>query len=210
MDIFQLLILIIIFLFSVSFHEVAHGWVAYSLGDKTAYRAGRLSLNPLRHIDPVGSILLPGFLILMSAFGAGGIVFGWAKPVPVNPYNFRDQKYGNAKVAFAGPLANISLALIFGLALRFFPVIYSIQGVGLTFFYIVQINLILAVFNLLPIPPLDGSHILFTFLPRTAENIKIFLSKYGLLILLFVIFFLFKYVTILVWWLMKIITGASI
>ena len=173
----SLLILIIVFLFSASFHEMAHGWVAYSLGDKTAYRAGRLTLNPLKHLDPVGSILLPGFLILMSALGAGGIIFGWAKPVPVNPYNFRDQKYGSAKVALAGPLANISLALVFGLALRFFPSLYSIQGIGLMFFYIVQINLILAVFNLLPIPPLDGSHILFAFLPRTAQSIKIFLAK---------------------------------
>jgi len=210
MEIIELVILIIIFLFSVVFHEVAHGWVALALGDKTAQRAGRLTLNPLKHLDPIGSILLPGILILMSMAGAGGIIFGWAKPVPINPYNFRDQKYGSAKVAVAGPLANISLALIFGLALRFLPVLYTIQGVGLVFLYIVQINLILAIFNLMPVPPLDGSHILFTFLPQSAQRFKIFLSRYGFFVLIFIIFFLFQYIARIVFWLMKLITGLSV
>jgi Zn-dependent protease len=210
MELIELIIVIIIFLFSVVFHEVAHGWVALGLGDKTAQRAGRLTLNPLKHLDPVGSILLPGILILMSMAGAGGIIFGWAKPVPINPYNFKDQKYGSAKVAIAGPLANISLALIFGLALRFLPVIYTIQGIGLIFLYIVQINLILAIFNLMPVPPLDGSHILFTFLPRTAQRFKIFLARYGFFILIFIIFFLFQYIARIVFWLMKLITGLSV
>ena len=205
MEIIELAIVIIIFLFSVVFHEVAHGWVAFALGDKTAQRAGRLTLNPLRHLDPLGSILVPGFLILV-----GLPAFGWAKPVPVNPYNFKDQKYGNAKVAIAGPLANISLALIFGLTLRFLPGIYAIEGLAFVFLYIVQINLILAVFNLMPISPLDGSHILFTFLPRSAQKIKIFLSKYGLFVLIFIIFFLFDYIIQIVFWLMKLITGIQI
>lgn len=206
----ELIIVIIIFLFSVVFHEVAHGWVAYSLGDPTAKYAKRLTLNPLRHLDPIGSIILPGILILMQIAGIGGIIFGWAKPVPVNPYNFKDQKYGSAKVAIAGPLANISLALIFGLALRFFPIIYTIQGVGFIFLYIVQINLILAIFNLMPFPPLDGSHILFTFLPRSAQKLRIFLAQYGLFVLMFVIFFLFQYIVWIVFWLMKIIIGPSV
>jgi Zn-dependent protease len=206
----ELIIVIIIFLFSVVFHEVAHGWVAYALGDPTAKYAKRLTLNPLKHLDPVGSIILPGILILMSMAGAGGIIFGWAKPVPINPYNFKDQKYGNAKVAIAGPLANISLALIFGLTLRFLPGIYAIEGLAFVFLYIVQINLILAVFNLMPISPLDGSHILFTFLPRSAQKIKIFLSKYGLFVLIFIIFFLFDYIIQIVFWLMKLITGIQI
>jgi len=177
----EIIIVIIIFLFSVIMHELAHGWVALSLGDLTAQRAGRLTLNPIKHLDPIGSILLPGLLILMNFLGAGGIIFGWAKPVPVNPYNFRDKRWGSAKVAAAGPLANI-----------FVPMISSTQGLFLIFLYIVQINLILAIFNLMPVPPLDGSHILFSFLPRSAENIKIALSRHGLILLLFVIFFLFS------------------
>jgi len=209
MAIVELILVIIIFLFSVVLHEVSHGWVAYALGDPTAKYAKRLTLNPLRHLDPVGSILLPGILILMKLFGGGGIIFGWAKPVPINPYNFKDQRYGSAKVAAAGPLANISLALIFGLALRFLPMIYNIRGLSLIFLYIVQINLILAIFNLLPVPPLDGSHILFTFLPKSAQKLKIFLTRHGLLILIFVIFFLFQYVAVAVFWLMRLITGLS-
>ncbi|MBU3964358.1 site-2 protease family protein [Patescibacteria group bacterium] len=206
----ELIIVIIIFLFSVVFHEVAHGWVAFALGDSTAKRAGRLTLNPLKHLDPIGSVLLPGFLILMKFAGMGGFIFGWAKPVPINPYNFKDQKYGTAKVAIAGSAANFSLALIFGLALRFLPIIYSIQGVGLIFLYIVQINLILAIFNLLPIPPLDGSHILFTFLRKRADKLKMFLVQYGFFLLVFIIFFFFQYIAQAVLWLMQLIIGISI
>lgn len=206
MEFIELAIRIIIFLFSVVFHEVAHGWTAYALGDPTAKYAKRLTLNPLKHLDPVGSILVPLFLVLTRS----PFLFGWAKPVPVNPRNFKDQKYGGAKVAIAGPLANISLALIFGLILRFLPALYIIPGLASIFLYIVQINLILAVFNLIPVPPLDGSHILFTFLPRNAEKIKIFLSQYGLFVLIFIIFFLFKYIIQIVLWLMRLITGISV
>jgi len=206
----ELVIIIIIFLFSVVFHELAHGWVAFALGDSTAKRAGRLTLNPLKHLDPIGSVLLPGLLILMKFAGGGGFIFGWAKPVPVNPYNFKDQKYGSAKVAAAGPAANLSLALVFGLALRFLPIIYSVQGLGLIFLYIVQINLILAVFNLLPIPPLDGSHILFTFLREKANNLKMFLVQYGFFLLMIVIFFFFQYIAYAVLWLMELIVGIPI
>jgi len=170
-------------------HEVAHGSVAYQLGDPTAKYAGRLTLNPLKHIDPFGTIL-SSFDFSCSNCGQW-TDFGWAKPVPINPYNFKDQKYGGAKVAIAGPLANISLALIFGLALRFLPILYILPGISFIFLYIVQINLILAIFNLIPVPPLDGSHILFTFLPRSAQNLKIFLTRYGFLLLIFVIFLFF-------------------
>ncbi len=207
MEFIELIIVIIIFLFSVVFHEVAHGWVAYALGDPTAKYAKRLTLNPLRHLDPVGSIILPGILILMNLIGSGGIIFGWAKPVPVNPYNFKDQKYGSAKVAIAGPLANISLALIFGLILRFLPGINLTDPIFKIFSFIVGINLILAVFNLMPVPPLDGSHILFTFLPQSAQKLRIFLSQYGLFVLIFIIFFLFKYITWIVFWLGYFIIG---
>jgi len=209
MDIFILFIVIVIFLFSAVIHEVAHGEAANFLGDPTARLAGRLTLNPIKHLDPVGSIILPGFLILISMVSGTGIIFGWAKPVPFNPYNLRDQKYGTAKVALAGPLANIFLALVFGLLLRFLP--FSVnqfsQGLILVFSYIIWVNLLLAVFNLLPVPPLDGSHILFALLPARMENIKIMLSQYGLFILLFIIFFLFQWLIPAINYLFYLIVG---
>ena len=164
--------IILILLCSIVIHEVSHGLMADYLGDPTAKLAGRLTLNPLKHLDPIGSILVPLILIISKV----GIVFGWAKPVPINPFNLRDKVYGQAKVAIAGPLANILVALVFGLMIRFLPFLSSSQiGENLTiiFSYIVWINLVLAIFNLLPIPPLDGSHILFTFLPERFDNLKI-------------------------------------
>jgi len=212
MSIIYLILLIIIFLFSVVIHEVAHGEAALALGDPTAKMAGRLTLNPLKHLDPFGSIILPCILILMSLTFGGGIIFGWAKPVPINPFNFRDRKYGEAKVAAAGPLANITLALIFGFLLRFLPLEATAftQNLGLIFGYIVWVNLLLAIFNLIPIPPLDGSHILFTFLPPGTENVKIFLQQYGFFILLFIIFFFFQWLAPIVDWLFHLIVGIHL
>lgn len=199
--------LIAILIFSIVLHEVSHGTMANYLGDPTAKQAGRLTLNPLYHLDLFGSIILPAFLILMSKLTGGGIILGWAKPVPINPYNFRDRKYGEAKVAVMGPLANLSLALVFGLALRFFSVISAYPALNFLFSYIVYINILLAVFNLLPIPPLDGSHILFTFLPRGLENLKIFLHQFGIFILLFIIFFFFQWIILLIRWISQLIVG---
>lgn len=178
---------IIILVFSVVVHEVSHGAMANQLGDPTAKYAGRLTLNPISHIDPVGSIILPMFLILTNS----PFLVGWAKPVPINPYNLKDQKYGPAKTAAAGPIANIIIAVFFGLLLRFLPVfgIIDSQMIYSFFQYIVVINLILALFNLIPIPPLDGSHILFSFLPYSMEGLKISLSRWGMIILMFLIFF---------------------
>jgi len=200
--------LIIILIFSAVIHEVSHGTMANYLGDSTAKYSGRLTLNPLKHLDPYGSFLLP--LLMLLATGGRGPVFGWAKPVPINPYNFRDQKYGSAKVAAAGPAANFAVALFFGLALRFFPAISAVSGLHLMFSYVVYINLLLGIFNLLPIPPLDGSHILFTFLPQGLENLKITLRQFGLFILLFVIFFLFNWVVLLINWIFSLIVGTNL
>ena len=202
--------LIIVLIFSIVIHEVSHGAVANYLGDPTAKYAGRLTLNPIRHLDPIGSVILPLFLILMAKMMGGGIIFGWAKPVPINPYNFRDQKYGSAKVALAGPAANLVIALVFGLALRFFPQITAFPGLALMFSYIVYINILLAVFNLLPIPPLDGSHILFTFLPQRFQNIKIFLSQFGIFILLFIIFFFFQWLVLIINLIFSLIVGTPL
>ena len=200
--------MIIILIFSAVIHEVSHGTMANYLGDSTAKYSGRLTLNPLKHLDPFGSFLLP--LLMLLATGGRGPVFGWAKPVPINPYNFRDQKYGSAKVAAAGPAANFAVALFFGLALRFFPAISAVSGLHLMFSYVVYINLLLGIFNLLPIPPLDGSHILFTFLPQGLENLKITLRQFGLFILLFVIFFLFNWVVLLINWIFSLIVGTNL
>jgi Zn-dependent protease len=203
----EFIFLIAILIFSVVLHEVSHGIVANALGDPTAKQAGRLTLNPIPHLDPIGSILLPGFLILMSQLGGGGIIFGWAKPVPVNPLNLRG-KYGSALVSLAGPGSNLAIALVFGLALRFLPLVELSPALVLVFSYIVVLNLLLAVFNLLPIPPLDGSHILFSFLPRSFDALRVFLSQFGLFILLFILFFFFGFVSKIVNFLFALIVGT--
>jgi len=203
----EYLFVIIILIFSVIIHEIAHGGIAYYLGDPTAKYAGRLTLNPLKHLDPIGSIVVPIFLVIMAQVTGGGIIFGWAKPVPVNPYNFRDQKYGSLKVALAGPGSNLSIALVFGLILRFFPGLFVIEGLVLMFSYIVYINILLAVFNLIPVPPLDGSHILFSLLPYSARSIKLLFQQFGIFILLFIIFFAFPYLAFIINWIFNLITG---
>lgn len=187
-----IIFIFVILIFSVIIHELSHGYVAYSLGDPTAKYAGRLTLNPLKHIDIFGSVILPGILILSSFIANGsGIIFGWAKPVPINPYNFKDQKWGSLKVAVAGPASNILLALFFGLIIRFTPFEFfvSAQGFFLAISFVVKINIMLAVFNLLPVPPLDGHWILFRFLPESFEKLKFILQQYGFFILIFLIFF---------------------
>ncbi|MFZ3057830.1 MAG: site-2 protease family protein [Minisyncoccales bacterium] len=179
MDILTIFTLLIL-LFSIIIHEIAHGSVAYALGDPTAKEAGRLDLNPLKHLDPVGSILLPFFLSIL-----GGPIIGWAKPVPVNPMYFSDQRWGDLKVALAGPLANFSIALIFGLIIKFVYLPESFLIIATT---VVFYNIALGLFNLIPVYPLDGSHVLFSLLPDQFEEFKRFLVQYGFIILLFIIF----------------------
>ena len=192
---------IIIFIFSVIIHEVSHGFAAYLQGDNTAKFAGRLTLNPIPHVDIFGSIILP-FLLIVSG---SPMVIGWAKPVPFNPYNLRNQKWGEAMVAFAGPLSNICIAVVFGIFLRF----GLLTTLSEPFVYIVFINLVLAVFNLVPIPPLDGSKILFSILPYHMNNIRNFLEKNGFYILLFFIIFLWDNIFPIVSVLFSAITGVS-
>ena len=203
----EFIFLIAILVFSIVFHEVSHGVVAHSLGDTTAKDAGRLTLNPLPHIDPLGSIIVPVFLILMNQFAGGGIIFGWAKPVPVNPQYLRDKRFGEAKVRLAGPASNFALALAFGLALRFLPIEDMYPSLAVIFQSIVYINLLLGIFNLLPVPPLDGSHILFSLLPRSMHKAKTFLQQYGLMLLFILIFFFFDFVSLLVDTVFRLIVG---
>ena len=157
---FEIITLAILIL-SIVFHEVAHGYAANWLGDPTARLAGRLSPNPLLHIDPIGSVLVPAVLYMTSA----PFLFGWAKPVPYNPYNLRNQKWGESFVAAAGPLANLFLATVFTILIRLSSSLgFSAEFVDMAA-YVVFINILLALFNAIPFPPLDGSKIIVPFLP---------------------------------------------
>lgn len=204
--IFQLVVLI----FSVVIHEYFHGAVADILGDPTARNAGRLTLNPIKHLDFFGSFLLPLLLFL----GTGGkFVFGWAKPVPYNPYNLRNQRRDSALVGFAGPFANLIIALIFGLILRFNLVPADLSGNWVYLYQLIDIiiilNILLAIFNLIPIPPLDGSKILFAFLPLSLRGVEDFLEKYGILFLFLFIIVGFQYILPVVFFIYRIFTGQS-
>lgn len=196
---------LVVLLFSVIIHELAHGYAAFSMGDSTAKYAGRLTLNPLKHLDPFGSIILPLLLFIAGS----PVLFGWAKPVPVNPYNFKDQKYGELKVSIAGPVANFLLAIIFGLILRFIPqsLLTANPGLEIALGFIVSMNIWLAIFNLIPVPPLDGSWILFSFLPQGFEYIKFFLRQYGIIILVFLILFGSLFWSTLINLIFQLITG---
>jgi len=196
---------IAVLIMSIVIHEVSHGYSAYLLGDPTAKYEGRLTLNPIKHLDLFGSFLIP-----MLTYMAGGFIFGWAKPVPYNPYNLKDQKWGPAIVGIAGPASNFLVALSFGLIIRFGTVL---EILPMAFFEIaslvVFINLLLMFFNLIPIPPLDGSKVLFAVLPYKWQDVQHTLERYGFLILLFFIIFLWQLVLPIILFLFKVITGIS-
>jgi Zn-dependent protease len=193
---------IIVLIFSAIVHEYMHGWMAYRLGDSTAKDAGRLTFNPLAHLEWFGSFFLPLVMIISNM----PFVFGWAKPVPYNPYNLRDRKYGDAKVAIAGPLGNLVIALFFGLFLRFIP-FSNLVFTGLISL-IVYINLVLMVFNLLPIPPLDGSKILAAFLPSDLRARYLNAEKFGFILVILFVMLAGGIIMPLVELLYRIITGA--
>ena len=170
--------------FAITLHEAAHGYVAKMFGDRTAEVQGRITLNPLKHIDPVGTILVPGALILLAKFGGPQFVFGWAKPVPVNFGNLHDPKRDMRWVAAAGPAANFAMALLWAVALK-----TAVPGGLLDNVHLVQmakigisINLILMTLNLLPVPPLDGGRIAVSLLPVNAAHAFARIEPYGLFI----------------------------
>lgn len=197
--VFQIAILIM----SVVIHEVSHGYAAAMLGDRTAEYEGRLTLNPLKHLDFVGSFLVPA-----AAYYLGGFIFGWAKPVPYNPYNLKPGQWSEATVAAAGPASNIAIALIFGILLRFgvidSPAFVQIMAV------IVFINILLAIFNLMPVPPLDGSKILFAIFPDKLLELRGFFERYGLMLVILFVFFLWQYLFPVIISIFQLITGIAI
>lgn len=184
-DFGDLLLFIVALAFSVSFHEFSHAWGANLLGDPTARFAGRLTMNPIAHVDPVGTIVAPGVMYLLTQ---GGAMFGWAKPVPVDSHNLKSPRWDGLKVALLGPFSNVFLGLVTAV------VFGVLAGFGMTdnafgelLRQLLRVNCLLAVFNLLPIPPLDGSWILDCVLPREAYDVYQRIKPYGMLILIGII-----------------------
>ncbi len=184
---------------SAILHEYMHGFVADKLGDPTARYAGRLTLDPRVHIDPIGSIVLPLGLFIMSG---GNFMFAYAKPVPYNPYNLKNQKWGPVAVALAGPASNFLLAAIFGVLMQFLP------QLSLFFSIIVIANITLGVFNLVPIPPLDGSKVLLAIIPDSMQNVRILLEKYGFVLLIVFMLFFYRFLSPVIAALFQLFTGG--
>lgn len=198
---------VIVLVFSVIIHEISHGYIALWLGDTTAKDAGRLTLNPIPHLDLFGSILFPLLLAL-----AGAPVFGWAKPVPYDPRFLKNPKKAAGLIALAGPASNLLVAIIFAIISRillttqatdFTITLYALVAV------IVQVNLALAIFNLLPIPPLDGSGVLFSFLPPGTGKIQAFLQRYGFYILIVLIMTGLNFLNPIMQVLYRLLLGAN-
>ena len=197
--------IIIILIMSVVIHEVSHGYAALALGDPTAKYQGRLTLNPISHLDPIGSFFVP-----LIGYFAGGFIVGWAKPVPFNPYNLRNQRWGEALVAVAGPISNIALAILFGLTIRFLPEYINISQSFLNLASsVVLINIILAIFNLIPIPPLDGSKILFAFLPYKWQTLRQSFERFGLILVFIFILFIWQIMSHIIGFLFPLLTGIA-
>jgi len=205
MNVVTLVISLFVLLFAITIHEAAHGWAALRLGDDTAWRLGRISLNPIVHIDPIGTVLLPLLLVIM-----GALPFGWAKPVPVNLFNLRNPRRDNLWISAAGPASNLTVAALCLLAILLLKTLnpgvadflrnfllgrgimprgfYPLEGFSLILFYGVLVNTYLAVFNLIPIPPLDGSGVLMGLLSEKNAQQYDRLRPFGFLIVLALVY----------------------
>jgi len=199
MDPVSLIFSIIILIMSVVLHELSHGYAAVALGDPTPRIQGRLTLNPLKHLDPVGSVLVP---IITSLFG---FTFGWAKPVQWNPYNLKNRRTGEFLIGVAGPACNLLIAVVFSLLIRFVPISESFLEISS---YVVMINIVLALFNLVPLPPLDGSHVLFALLPPKYNYIRAIIERYSIFFLLIALFGIWPLVSPLIYVVFHALTGV--
>ena len=206
MDATNAIFYIVILIISVVIHEVSHGYVAEYFGDKTARFAGRLTLNPIKHLDLFGSILLPALLVISHS----PFLIGWAKPVPYNPDNLTNRKWGTIAVASAGVIVNFLIAIFFGLLLRFSQGMNVPVGFPFIISSIVLVNLALGIFNLVPIPPLDGSKILFNLLPASSYRILGSLERYSLILILIFVIFFSNYLFPILTFLYHLITGLSL
>ena len=198
------LVLLPVLIFSIVVHEVAHAWVAFKEGDDTAERLGRITLNPFSHLDLMGSFLVP---VALYVFTSGQSIFGWAKPVPIDPRKFRNYKSGDIRVSLAGIVSNLLLAICFTILALVLVKLQAafLSGEAFFEFFIeasqlgVLINLILAVFNLVPIPPLDGSHVVYHLLPRSWGAIYRQVGRYGLLVIMGLVFFYPPFFSFILW-----------
>ncbi|TSC96687.1 MAG: peptidase M50 [Parcubacteria group bacterium Athens0714_26] len=200
---------LIVFIFSAIVHEVSHGFIAHKLGDDTAKSMGRLTLNPFKHLDFFGSFVVP----LLFVISGSNFIFGWAKPVPFNPQNLKNPKIGAAIIASAGPISTLILAVIFGIILRTAGLFLNFTGgfgpaLVLLLNIIIYINILLAVFNLIPIPPLDGSKLLFAILPDRFYKAQRILEQYGAIFLLILLFSgILNFISPITTWLETLIAG---
>jgi Zn-dependent protease len=205
MDILSTVVSLFALLFAITIHEASHGWSAMKMGDPTAYAAGRVTLNPLAHIDPLGTVILPVILVIL-----GAPAFGWAKPVPVNPYNLRNPRRDNLWISLAGPAANLTAAAAALIVIRVLRLLqpgvtaflqgfillkqpfprgfFPLEGLALILYYIVLVNIYLAVFNLIPVPPLDGSGILSGLLSDSAAAAYDRIRPYGFVIVMLLVY----------------------
>lgn len=203
----NLIFSIAVLFLSIIVHEVSHGFAALFLGDPTAKYAKRLTLNPISHIDPLGSIVVP----ILTSLIPGNFVFGWAKPVPFNPYNLRWKKWGEAFVAFAGPLSNILIAIVASVVFRLNQIGYFDLGASAgLLLIIVMVNISLAIFNLMPIPPLDGSKIFFALLPLRFYKVREFVERHTLIYVLVFIFFIWQFFEPLIPFVFSLMTGVAL
>jgi len=213
MDATNAIFYVVILIMSVVIHEVSHGFMAEYFGDNTARNAGRLTLNPIPHLDIFGSIILPAILVITGS----PFLFGWAKPVPYNPNNLSNRKWGTMWVAAAGILTNFFIAIVFGIVIRLAPSfglppydILSPHPFYVITSAIVAVNIVLGVFNLVPIAPLDGSKILFSFLPERAFSLMLAYEQYSLILLLVFIVFFSNYLYPILAFLFHLITGLAL
>lgn len=194
---------IAVLIMSVVAHELSHGYAADSLGDPTARLAGRLTLNPLKHLDLMGSVLVPAICLLL-----GGPVFGWAKPVPYNPYNLSKGRTGEAIVAGAGVFINFLIAIFFGLIIRYYGAILPASFVTIASL-VVLTNIVLGIFNLVPIPPLDGSKLLFSLLSYRFYDLEEKLQRWSIVLFLVFVFFIWQFFMPVIGWFFHLLTGSS-